>query len=241
MKKTLTILVCLLLPAAFATQVNAQVSYEVRLTERLNGTFEVDVEIKRTSVDTFVLGTSTLGFDYNTAAIGTPTKVIANDGPWDQSFTPPFEGDYLDVALSTQPGFAGLIVEFLGGTPAPPFINNNGATVSDTEFMRIGTVQFTVINSSLSPSLAWAGVGTATQVVRLTNPGVEGGGQTNITSAGTCDADGNTGVGATDLINVRGAVGSASYDVNDVDMNGGVGATDLILTRENVGLASQVP
>jgi hypothetical protein len=55
------------------------------------------------------------------------------------------------------------------------------------------------------------------------------------------DADGNTGVGASDLVNVREAVGSTAYDANDVDMNGGVGASDLVLTRANIGQASQVP
>jgi hypothetical protein len=55
------------------------------------------------------------------------------------------------------------------------------------------------------------------------------------------DADGNTGGGASDLVTVRSAVGSATYNSSDVDMNGGVGASDLILARANVGQASQVP
>jgi hypothetical protein len=182
----LTILVGLLLHAALATQVNAQVSYEVRLTERLTSTFDVDVEIKRTSVDTFVLGISSFIFNYNTAAIGSPTKVSANDGPWDQTVVPP-ELDYLDVFLisGTVSGFVGLLVEFVGGAPSPLFVDNNGVTVSDSEFMRVGTVQFTVINSSLSPGLSWRNIGSNTQVFRLTNPGVQGGGHTDITSAGT--------------------------------------------------------
>jgi hypothetical protein len=185
MKKTLTILVGLLLPAAFATQMNAQVSYEVRLTERVNGTCEVDVEIKRTG-DSFVPGTSSFFFNYNKAAIGTPTKVSANDGLWDQTVVPP-ELDYLDLTFTaeTVQGYAGLTVEFVGGAPSPPFWDNTGATVSDSEFMRVGTVQFTIINSSLSPGLAWRNIGASTEVTRLTNPGVEGGGETDVTSAGT--------------------------------------------------------
>jgi hypothetical protein len=55
------------------------------------------------------------------------------------------------------------------------------------------------------------------------------------------DAGGDAGVGATDLVNVRNALGSDTYDVNDVNMNAGVGATDLIRMRENLGQASQVP
>jgi hypothetical protein len=174
----------LLLPVAFASQMNAQVSYEVRLTEKLSSTFDVDVEIKRTSVDTFVLGTSSFFFNYDTAAIGTPTKVSANDGPWDQIVVPP-EFDYLDVLLSTSIGIAGLTVEFVGGTPIPPVIDNNGAMVPDTGFIRVGTVRFTIINSSLSPGIAWRNIGSITEVSRLTSPGVQGGGQTDITSLGT--------------------------------------------------------
>jgi hypothetical protein len=55
------------------------------------------------------------------------------------------------------------------------------------------------------------------------------------------NTDGNAGIGASDLVNVRAAVGIAAYNVNDVDMNGGVGASDLVLTRVNVGQITQVP
>jgi hypothetical protein len=55
------------------------------------------------------------------------------------------------------------------------------------------------------------------------------------------ETGGDAGVGATDLVNVRNALGSSTYNVNDVNMNAGVGATDLILTRANLGQASQVP
>jgi hypothetical protein len=55
------------------------------------------------------------------------------------------------------------------------------------------------------------------------------------------NADGNGGVGASDLVNVRDAVGIMMYNVNDADMNGGVGASDLVLVRLNVGQVGQVP
>ncbi|HCV42517.1 MAG TPA: hypothetical protein DGH68_03465 [Bacteroidetes bacterium] len=55
------------------------------------------------------------------------------------------------------------------------------------------------------------------------------------------NTDGNSGIGATDLANIRSAIGSVTYNVNDVDMNGGVGATDLSLCRTTVGLNTQVP
>jgi hypothetical protein len=55
------------------------------------------------------------------------------------------------------------------------------------------------------------------------------------------DADANGGVGASDLVKVRGAVGSTTYNASDVDMNGGVGASDLVLARTNIGQVTQVP
>jgi hypothetical protein len=55
------------------------------------------------------------------------------------------------------------------------------------------------------------------------------------------DAGANAGVGAGDLVDVRLAMGSATYNVSDLDLNGGVGASDLVLPRSNMGQASQVP
>jgi regulation of enolase protein 1 (concanavalin A-like superfamily) len=55
------------------------------------------------------------------------------------------------------------------------------------------------------------------------------------------DIDGNQGIGASDLVAARLAVGSLEYRVEDVDMNGGVGASDLVTVRTNVGAISQVP
>jgi hypothetical protein len=55
------------------------------------------------------------------------------------------------------------------------------------------------------------------------------------------DVDGNTGVGASDLVNTRVAIGSVEYIPEDVDMNGGVGASDLVKVRLNIGQASRVP
>lgn len=55
------------------------------------------------------------------------------------------------------------------------------------------------------------------------------------------NVDGNTGVGASDIVQVRSSVGSTGYIISDVDMNGGVGASDIVLTRGNVGQITQVP
>jgi hypothetical protein len=54
------------------------------------------------------------------------------------------------------------------------------------------------------------------------------------------DVDGNGGVGASDLVNTRVAIGSIKYIPEDVDMNGGVGASDLVKVRVNIGRAAQV-
>ena len=55
------------------------------------------------------------------------------------------------------------------------------------------------------------------------------------------DADGNSGIGASDIVGERGTIGSTTYNVNDVDMNGGVGASDLVLSRANIGQTSVDP
>jgi hypothetical protein len=55
------------------------------------------------------------------------------------------------------------------------------------------------------------------------------------------DVDANAGVGASDLVSVRSAVGSSTYNASDVDMNGGVGASDLVVVRTNVGQSTQMP
>jgi hypothetical protein len=55
------------------------------------------------------------------------------------------------------------------------------------------------------------------------------------------DVDANGGLGASDLVRTRVAIGSVEYIPEDVDMNGGVGASDLVMVRVNIGQASEVP
>lgn len=55
------------------------------------------------------------------------------------------------------------------------------------------------------------------------------------------NVDGNTGIGASDIVQIRGSVGFAGYAVDDVDLNGGVGASDIVVARGNVGQTTQVP
>ncbi|MDX1702023.1 MAG: T9SS type A sorting domain-containing protein, partial [Melioribacteraceae bacterium] len=108
------------------------------------------------------------------ARFSTPAKVSANDGPWDAQS----DADYNNVLLSSDPGYLGLSVEFAGGE------DNNGTEVPSS-WTRIGTLRLTITDASQSSGLSWRQISTVTQVFRLTNPGVSGGGSTDITSLGT--------------------------------------------------------
>ena len=56
------------------------------------------------------------------------------------------------------------------------------------------------------------------------------------------NADGNGGIGATDLAFIRLNVGAAlGYALADVDLNGTVGTEDILLTRTNIGRITAVP
>jgi hypothetical protein len=176
MRKLSSILLIVLLYLRCTLVLNAQYGFETQLTQviRESGKLDVDVEIRSTGLSSFVLATSTFAFNYNTAGLGSPTKVEANDGPWDYDT----DRDYYPISVSSGSGFAGLSVTFnlWGGWGG----DNSGAFVPST-FTRIGTVQFTILNSSQSSGLVWRGIGSATQVYRLTNPGVYLGGQTPVT------------------------------------------------------------
>ena len=111
-------------------------------------------------------------FNYNTAALGAPSKIAPNDGPWSNS-----DGDYQAVALNRGPGYVGLTVVCVGGE------DNNGAVVPST-FTRVGTIQFTILDPSQSSNLAWRSIGKVTEVSRISNPGVNAS-QTPITSSST--------------------------------------------------------
>lgn len=119
MRKLITVLAALVSGMALVAETRADVNFEARLTQvfRVSGSFDVDVEIRSTGTETFVLGTSTFLFNYNIAGLTTPAKVSANDGPWDLNVVT--EGDYLNVALNSGTGWAGLRVEFAGGDPDP--------------------------------------------------------------------------------------------------------------------------
>jgi hypothetical protein len=174
MKTVLTFLLLLALTVSAKGTVNVE-KFEVQLKQTVGSMFDLDVEIRRTGATSFVLGTSTFVFNYDTAALGTPAKVAANDGPWDDT-----DGDYLNVTLirDTLTGFACLTVEFAGGN------DDNGAAVPMT-YTRVGTVRFTIKNALLTPGLTWRNIGANTQVNSLANPGVSGGGQTDMTASGT--------------------------------------------------------
>jgi len=132
----------------------------------------VDVEI-RSSGDPFVLATSTFVFDYDTIALANPTKVAANDGPWDNT-----DGDYANVAVISGSSFVSLIVEFNG-------TDDYDGTTIPSSYTRIGTVRFTISDASRNSGLQWRSIGSATQVFRITSPSVINSGETDITALGT--------------------------------------------------------
>ena len=149
-------------------------SYELRLNRTLSPTtLTIDVMIGNAS-PSFVPGTMTLLFNYNTAALGSPTRVSASDGPWRAAN----DADYSALLLSSGTGYVGLTVEFGGGD------DDNGPSLS-TSFIRVGRIQFPILNKNLLPTLTWMGKGITTQVFKLTTPGTANGGQTNITATGT--------------------------------------------------------
>jgi hypothetical protein len=167
MRKTAITLAALALGAALTVGARADVSFEARLTQacRVSGRLDVDVEIRSTGTEMFVLGTSTFLFSYNTGGLASPTKtgVGANDGPWDAQT----DADYLNVALQSGVGWAGLTVEFQGDAENGDL---NGAIVPST-FTRVGTVRFTIVDAGQSSGLAWQNIGANTQVYRLTTTG----------------------------------------------------------------------
>lgn len=160
----------------FTIQLFAEVSYNVRVVQTVNGSFlDMDIEIQSTG-DPFVLSTSSFFLNYPTSPtrFSTPAKVEANDGPWDLNS----DFDYANVLLSSDAGYLGLTLEFAGG------IDNNG-TVVPGSWTRIGTLRLTITDINQSSELTWRLIGSVTQVARLTSPGVNGGGSTSITSLGT--------------------------------------------------------
>jgi len=160
-----------------AQLLEAAISYEVRIAQTKNGNYwDMDIEIRSTGTTTFVLSTSTFFLDYPTspARFSTPEKVSANDGPWDAQS----DADYANVSLASGTGYLGLAVEFAGGE------DDNGQVVPSS-WTRIGTLRLTITDQTKTSGLSWRLIGTVTQVFRLTNPGVSGGGSTDITSLGT--------------------------------------------------------
>jgi hypothetical protein len=182
MKRLFTLLAALLLGVGLTKETNAQVSYEVRLTRsfRVSGSLDVDVEIMSTGSASFVLSTSTFVFTYNTAGLGSPSRISALNGPWTSTNDP----DYNAVGLNSGTGYAGLTVEFAGGD------DDNGPTVPSS-FTRIGTVRFTILDIAQSDMLSWKNIGTNTQVFLLADPGNPLDLKTDITSDGTFDDPGS--------------------------------------------------
>lgn len=158
----------------------ADIDYQVRTVQVINGNFlDIDIQIMNTGTTSFVLSTSSffLNFPTSPARFNSPTKIDANDGPWDAQT----DADYNNVLLTSDEvvGYIGLTVEFAGGS------DNTGTEIPTSVWTTIGTIRLTITDMSQTSSLTWRSIGSVTQVARLTNPGTANGGSTDITSLGT--------------------------------------------------------
>jgi hypothetical protein len=141
--------------------------YEVSVnTTVTSGYLYVDFYITLTGTTTpFVLHSATLLLDYPAVVLGSPLRVAANDGPWNNS-----EGDYfIHISKDEVLGYAGLTIENTGEG------DFNGPQVTDTP-TRIGTVRLAILDPSATAHLSWRGIGTTTQVLKMKNLGVDGSG-----------------------------------------------------------------
>lgn len=158
---------CLLVAAVSGSAVMRAQTYEVQIEQVVaRSTDTVHFEIRQTGTTPFVLTSASFLLNYDTAALGFPTVVSADNGPWDMTGDPDYNNiksipiDRADSAA----GFAGLLVEFTGGN------DNNGPTVP-ISFTRIGTLSFPIRNGNLTPAFQWRNIGMNSQVTKLTNPG----------------------------------------------------------------------
>jgi hypothetical protein len=106
----------------------------------------------------FVLGTAGFKLSYNNLALGCPTKVLAEDGPWDQQTDP----DYANMTLTLHDyGVVELHTQFIGGG------NYSGPMVPAGRLTKLGAIRFEILDASASAALAWA----QPYVFRLNSPG----------------------------------------------------------------------
>ena len=145
--------------------------YNVKVEQAVAGSFlDVSVFVGQAS-PAFVLATSDFRLSYNPSALGSPTRISADDGPWDQQA----DADYANMSLSLYDGpVVELNTRFLGG------LDFTGALVPTVGWTRVGTIRFSILNPSLPSGLAWS----APVVYRVNSPGSQPPLEVLYTSAG---------------------------------------------------------
>jgi hypothetical protein len=163
---TLALLIC----AAYGIAV-ADSGYQASVTQvATSNTLTLTFWIGNAAPE-FVLGTAGFKIAYNTLAIGCPTKVLAEDGPWDQQT----DQDYANMTLTLHDGgIVELHTQFLGGT------DYSGMLVPAGSLKKVGAIRFEILNASESPALAWA----SPYVYRLNSPGTQPSYEVPYTAAG---------------------------------------------------------
>ena len=152
-------LLTLALVMVFAcTAFSADNAYQVSITRTsTSNTLTLTFWIGNASPE-FVLGTAGFKLSYNNLALGCPSKVLAEDGPWDQQTDP----DYANMTLTLHDyGVVELHTQFLGGT------DFSGPMVPEARLTKLGAIRFEILDASAPAGLAWA----QPYVFRLNSPG----------------------------------------------------------------------
>lgn len=149
----------------------AQPGYQVSVSQVAAGnTLTLTFWIGNASPE-FVLGTAGFKLAYNTFAIGCPTKLLAEDGPWDQQT----DQDYANMTLTLHDGgIVELHTQFMGGA------DYSGMLVPAASLKKIGTIRFEILNSGEPAQLAWS----SPYVFRLNSPGTQPSYEVAYTAAG---------------------------------------------------------
>lgn len=149
----------------------AQPGYQVSVTQvAASNTLTLTFWIGNASPE-FVLGTAGFKIAYNTFAIGCPTKLLAEDGPWDQQT----DQDYQNMTLTLHDGgVVELHTHFLGGA------DYSGMLVPAGSLKKIGAIRFEILSTSEPAQLAWS----SPYLYRLNSPGTQPSYEVAYTAAG---------------------------------------------------------
>jgi hypothetical protein len=159
----------LLMLVAFRMAV-ADSAYQVSVTQATSGnTLTVTFWIGNAAPE-FVLGTAGFKIAYNTFAVGCPTKILTEDGAWDQQT----DQDYANMTITLHDGgIVELHTQFVGDA------DYSGLLVSSA-LKKIGAIRFDILNASETASLVWA----SPYVFRLNSPGTQPSYEVSYTAAG---------------------------------------------------------